>query len=207
MSIPRSLVVVAGAFSRAPHGPDNGAECESRRRTADHSYHGAREPCAHPSPHRLRTSLWWARPSPPQSGHSQITALRRCRSSSLLLLLFLGEGLAQLLLLLLWQVGRDDLEVVLPEFVDDPVRCRRPAGQGEQRRGSLRDLLAHLLDEVFVDSDVSHRARECAHAGPPAAPRNGTKKISPNRKPQKAPLIAPAPPMLCSSRVLGFLLP
>src|SRR5215211_1981266 len=42
---------------------------------------------------------------------------------------------------------------------------------------------------------------------PIAAPRKGTKKISPNRKPQKAPLIAPAPPMLCSSRVLGFLLP
>src|SRR5215207_5971596 len=41
---------------------------------------------------------------------------------------------------------------------------------------------------------------------PIAAPRNGTKKIRPNRKPQNAPLIAPAPAVLCSWRVVGFLL-
>src|SRR5215212_6693597 len=58
----------------------------------------------------------------PQSGHSPITALRRCRSSSLLL----GEGLAQLVLLLLWEVGRDDLEVIGPELVDHPLGRRRP---------------------------------------------------------------------------------
>src|SRR5215218_7191290 len=42
---------------------------------------------------------------------------------------------------------------------------------------------------------------------PIAAPRKGTKKISPNRKPQKAPQPAPAPAVLCSWRVVGFLLP
>ena len=60
-------------------------------------------------------------------------ALPRCSSSSLLL----GEGLAQLVLLLLWQVGRDDLEVVLPELAYYLVGCRRPAGEGEERRGCL----------------------------------------------------------------------
>src|SRR5215210_1509940 len=39
---------------------------------------------------------------------------------------------------------------------------------------------------------------------PIAAPRRGTKKIIPIRKPQKAPQPAPPP---CNSRVLGFLLP
>ena len=53
--------------------------------------------CDTPNSLRRRAVIW-------------VTALRRCRSSSLLL----GEGLAQLLLLLLGQVGRDDLEVVLP---------------------------------------------------------------------------------------------
>jgi hypothetical protein len=38
-----------------------------------------------------------------------VAAPQRCR----LLLPFLGEGLAQFVLLLLWEVGGDDLEVVL----------------------------------------------------------------------------------------------
>jgi hypothetical protein len=98
VSIRRSLVFVAGAFPRSPHGPENSAERNSRCRTTDDSYqgasgyitappqntythehrhyekcyrgqhHGAREPCAHPSPHRLRTSLRCAQPSSLQSG-------------------------------------------------------------------------------------------------------------------------------------------
>src|SRR5919112_3507275 len=48
------------------------------------------------------------------------------------LLLFVCEGLAQLLLLLLGQVGRDDLEVVGLQLVDHLVDCRHPAGEGEQ---------------------------------------------------------------------------
>src|SRR5215211_1312498 len=59
-----------------------------------------------------------------------------------------GEGLTQLLLLLLGQVGRDDL-----------VRRRRPAGQSKQSRGSLCYLLANLLDEVVADAHVGHRTR------------------------------------------------
>src|SRR5215208_2616212 len=108
MSIPRSLVVVAGAFSRAPHSPDHGAERNSRRRTADHSYHdaqgyisappqhahthqhrhhekhhrgqhhGACKPCAHPSPHRLCPRLC-NEPDPlRRRAVTQKTALRRC---------------------------------------------------------------------------------------------------------------------------------
>src|SRR5918998_665970 len=42
------------------------------------------------------------------------------------------------------------------------------------------------------------------HIPPIAAPSQGTKKISPIRKPQKAPQPAPPP---CNSRVFGFLLP
>ena len=38
----------------------------------------------------------------------KVTAPQRCR-----LLLLLGEGLAQFVLLLLWEVGGDDLEVVV----------------------------------------------------------------------------------------------
>src|SRR5919112_4564902 len=71
--------------------------------------------------------------------------------------LFLREGLAQLLLLLLWQVGRDDLEVVLLQFVDHLVGSGRPAGQGKQSGGALRDLLADLLDEIVADSNVRQR--------------------------------------------------
>src|SRR5215216_206627 len=96
----------------------------------------------------------------PWSGHNVD------RSTAITLLLpFLREGLAELLLLLFGQVGRDDLEVVLLELVDDLVRRRRPAGQCEQRRGSLRDLLANLPYEVVVDIDIRQRASHPAHAG------------------------------------------
>src|SRR5215208_7764973 len=42
---------------------------------------------------------------------------------------------------------------------------------------------------------------------PIAMPMKCTKKISPNRKPHNAPMVAPAPAMLSSSRVWGFLRP
>jgi hypothetical protein len=41
MSIPRSIVFVAGAFIRSPGSPAHSAGCNSRRRTTDHSYHDA----------------------------------------------------------------------------------------------------------------------------------------------------------------------
>ena len=44
-------------------------------------------------------------------------------------------------------------------------------------------------------------------AAPIAIPSNGMKKSSPNNKPQKLPPNAPAPVMLCSCSVLGFLRP
>src|SRR5215210_6510558 len=92
-----------------------------------------------------------ATPFPLWSGHQPDRS--RVRSPYYLLL---GEGLAQLLLLLLGQVGRDDLDVVLLKLVDDLVWCRRPAGQSKQRRGPRRDLLADLLDEVVADAHVCH---------------------------------------------------
>src|ERR1051325_3603593 len=74
-----------------------------------------------------------------------LTAPRQSRP-----LLFLGEGLTQLVLLLLRQIGRDDLKVILPELVNDLVRCRSSACECEECRGTLRHLIAHLLDEVIV---------------------------------------------------------
>src|SRR5918994_7515200 len=65
-------------------------------------------------------------------------------------LLLLGEGLAQLLLLLFGQVGRDDLEVVGIQCVDHPLGCVRPAGEREQRGGPWRHFLAHPPYEVVV---------------------------------------------------------
>src|SRR5215203_4017629 len=106
-------------------------------------------------------SLWCAQPSPMQSGYLS----DRSASISLVLLL-LAEGLAQFLLLFLWQVGRDDLEVVLPELVDNPVRGGGSAGQSEQRRGTFRHLLSHLLDEIVVYPNVGHRTRKCSHPSP-----------------------------------------
>src|SRR3712207_7626843 len=85
--------------------------------------------------------------------------------SCYLTLLHSRECLAQLLLLLLRQVGRDDLEVVLLELVDDLVGGRRPAGKGEEGRRSFRYLLTHLLYEVVVYADVRHGSRERSHPG------------------------------------------
>src|SRR5215213_1903381 len=82
-----------------------------------------------------------------------------------LLLPFVCEGLAQLLLLLLGQVRRDDLEVVGLQFVDHLVYRRSAAGEGEQRRGALRDLLSHLLDEDVADAYVGQSTAHSAHAG------------------------------------------
>src|SRR5918994_6607571 len=93
-----------------------------------------------------------------------VPALNRCP------LLLLSEGLAQLVLLLLWQVGGDDLEVVLFQLVDHPVDSGRPAGQSEQRGGARRHLLTNLPDEVIVDAHVGQRSRETTHAGSYSSP-------------------------------------
>src|SRR5215204_7764494 len=112
------------------------------------------------------------------------------RSTTLgLLLPFLREGLAQLALLLLGKVGRDDLEVVLLELVDDLVGCRRPTGQSKQRRGSLRDLLANLPYEVVVDAHVGQRACHPAHAG---ADRSAKERHEEDQPEQETPEGAPA---------------
>src|SRR5215210_4301869 len=65
-------------------------------------------------------------------------------------LLLLGEGLAQLVLLLFGQVGGDDLEVILLELVYHPVGGGGPAGEREQRRGNWRHFLTYLPDEIVV---------------------------------------------------------
>src|SRR3712207_2790912 len=91
---------------------------------------------------------------------SKLTAPRRS-----LTLLRLRECLAQLLLLLLRQVGRDDLEVVLLELVDDLVGRGRTARQGEEGGGPFRHLLAHLLYKVVVYADVRHGSRNRPHPG------------------------------------------
>src|SRR5215218_1220565 len=113
-----------------------------------------------------------------------LTAPRRSRS-----LLLLREGLTQLFLLLLGQVGRDDLEVVLLELVDHLVYRRRPAGQGEQGGGALRHLFSHLLDEVVVDAHVLHRARHPADG----RAEEGHEEDQPDQEtPERAPARAPA---------------
>src|SRR5215216_6754223 len=105
-----------------------------------------------------------------------------CSDVARLLLLLLGEGLAQFLLLFLGQVGGDDLEVVLPELVYHPVRSRRPAGQSKQRRGPLRYLLSHLLDEVIVDPNVGHRTRKCSHPSPYRRTEEGYEEDQPEQE-------------------------
>ena len=146
----------------SPHGPDNGAERKSRRRTADPSYHDAQGYITAPPQNAHTTSTATTKnttvdnitvlaslarilhpivsayvasvmsPTLIAAERSSVSerSLRRCRSSSVLLL---GEGLAQLLLLLLWQVGGDDLEVVLFQLVDHPLGRVGPASQCEQR--------------------------------------------------------------------------
>src|SRR5687768_1156979 len=98
----------------------------------------------------------WA-PSTHLEAANLLTAPRRSGS-----LLLLREGLTQLVLLLLGQVGRDDLEVVLLQLVDHLVYRRRPTGQRKQGGGALRYLLANLFDEVVVDAHVRHRTRHPA---------------------------------------------
>src|SRR5215217_4103429 len=100
----------------------------------------------------------------------------------------LREGLAEFLLLLLGQVGRDDLEVVLLEFVDHLVDSGRPAGEGEERRGTLRDLFTNLLDEVVVDANVGQRAGHTAHTG---AYRRAQERDEEDQAEQEAPECAP----------------
>src|ERR671920_794440 len=113
-----------------------------------------------------------------------LTAPERARS-----LLLLSEGLAQLVLLLFWQVGRDDLEVVLLQLVDHLVYSRRSAGQGKQRRRSFRDFLANLLDKVVVDANVRHRPRHPADR----RAKEGYEEDHPDQEPPEcAPARAPA---------------
>src|ERR687889_2516062 len=121
-----------------------------------------------------------------RSRQSTTSALERTtrsdRSRAISPPLFLREGLAQFLLLLLWQVGRDDLEVVLPELVYYPIRRRCPAGQSKQRRGALRDLLSYLPDEVIVDPDVGHRTRKRSHPSPDRSAEEGHEEDQPEQK-------------------------
>src|SRR5215212_1551141 len=93
--------------------------------------------------------------------------------------LFLREGLAQFLLLLFGQVGRDDLEVVLPELLYDLVGSGRPTGKGEEGRGPFRYLVANLLYEVVADSNVRQRPRKTAHAGPDRCAKEGHEEDQP----------------------------
>src|SRR5918993_5067957 len=103
--------------------------------------------CGAPNPHRCRERISLSDRS-----------LHRCRPSTLLF----GEGLAQLPLLLFGQTRRDDLEVVGLEFVYHLIERRNPAGQGKQCGGALRDLLAHLPDEIVVDADLRQGTAERA---------------------------------------------
>src|SRR5688572_1826755 len=103
--------------------------------------------------------------------------------------LLLGAGLPQLLLLLLGQVGRDDLEVVRLQFVDHLVYRRRPTGQRKQGGGALRYLLANLLDKVVVDAHVPHRTRHPADR----RAKEGHEEDHPDQEtPECAPARAPA---------------
>src|SRR5919112_4264073 len=118
-----------------------------------------------------------------KAGSPGLSALERSvRSKANRPVLLLRESLAQSLLLLLGQVGGDDLEVVLPELVYHPLRRRRPAGQSKQRRGSLRDLLSYLLDEVIVDSNVGHRTRERSHPSPDRRSKEGDEEDQPEQE-------------------------
>src|SRR5829696_1621078 len=121
-----------------------------------------------------------------KAGSLGLSALERTtrsdRSKANRPVLLLRESLAQSLLLLLWEVGGDDLEVVLPELVDDPVRRRRPAGQSKQRRGALFDLLSHLPDEVIVDPNVGHRTRKCSHPSPDRRAKKGDEEDQPEQE-------------------------
>src|SRR5829696_4078787 len=104
-------------------------------------------------------------------------------------LLLLGEGLAQLVLLLLGQVGRDDLEVIRLQFVDHLVYRSRPTGQRKQGGGALRYLLANLFDEVVVDAHVPHRPRHPADR----RAKEGHEEDHPDQEtPECAPARAPA---------------
>src|SRR5918998_2105848 len=95
---------------------------------------------------------------------------------------YCAKAFAQEFLLLLGQVGRDDLEVVLLELVNDLVGRRGPAGQGEQGGGALRHLLANLLYEVVVDPDVGQEAADRAHPRPHPRPKEGDKEEHPEQK-------------------------
>jgi len=103
-----------------------------------------------------------------------------------------------LVLLLLGQVGRDDLEVVLLELVDDLVGRGAPLV-----RANRADVPSVTFSRTcFTKSwSIPTLAKEPPIApipAPSAAPRRGIKKSIPNRKPQKAPQPAPAPAVLCS---------
>src|SRR5215204_6103582 len=111
MSIRRSVVFVAGAFPRSPHGPENSAQRNSRPRTTDHSYQGAQgyitappqNTYTHEHRHYEKTTvdnitvpailarilhpivclrLCGAPDAHRRRAVTQITALRRCRSST-----------------------------------------------------------------------------------------------------------------------------
>jgi hypothetical protein len=100
----------------------------------------------------------------------------------------LGEGLAQFVLLLLWEVGRDDLEVILLELIDHPVWRGGPAGEREQRRGTWGHFLTHLPDEIIVDPYVGQGAAERTR---PCSDRHAQEGHEEDQPEQKAPERAP----------------
>src|SRR5215203_2609600 len=71
---------------------------------------------------------------------------------------------------------------------------------------SVTSSPTRLMNSASIPSFSREVDREAAVPAPIAAPRKGMKKISPNKKPQKAPPSAISP-MRWSCGILGFLLP
>ena len=160
MSIRRSLVFVAGV-SPSPRSRDNGAEHKAaavpQMTLSRHSGYITAPPqhtYTHEHRHYENTTVdnitvpaSLVRILHPLSAYASVmhpTSFAAERSpdnrSAAMSLYYLGEGLAQFVLLLLWQVGGDDLEVVGPELVDHSVGGGRPAGQSGTARRSPASL-------------------------------------------------------------------
>src|SRR5690349_18056727 len=75
-----------------------------------------------------------------------------------------AEGLAQLGLLRIAQVGADELGVRIGEGAADSVYNGVLAHE-EQGRSTWRHLITHGLDEVVADTDVGHGADQGSGRG------------------------------------------
>ena len=165
MSTPRSLMFVAGAFSRSVTQLTAPTACKDCHRAADHSHTDASgcSPLNHSTPtlttsvttintpmdkstvaanlERILSSLaaYASVVCPNLSSHAErLTERPLCIDIARLLLL--GEGLAQLLFLLLWEVGREDLEVVLLSVRRSPYQVPSPRWSGQTAPMSLASL-------------------------------------------------------------------